>query len=399
MEQEKGRRGRLTAAILLLITVYGLANTFQSVVMNQVVDSYGLTGGQQGILSSMINVGSIAAMLTATLLQGRIRKMLLLLAATILQALAFFALGIPGSLMGMIITGIVLGLGFGWTDTCCNSAMVDVHPTRSSFFLGLLHGGFGVGSLLCPLVVMAMLGVMGWRQVSLWMGALVLLAGLVFSILGLRRTDSAKQDNREQKLSARQIRAYLGNGRNLMLVLAGVMYAATQTGLTVWLVRYMTLRYQAESLGATALSIYWVCATVSRFVAPQIRLKPIILFMLGALLSCVFQTGGVLVGSPVFMCVMVCCVGLVSGQCLPMLIGESTMGYEGMTTLPTSVLLFSMCIARILMPLMMGMISDGVSVSVAMLSPAVTGLLAAIAALIGLRLPMPKREGLGVDVA
>lgn len=393
MEREKRGTGRLTAAILFLITIYGFANTFQSVVMNQVVESYGLTGGQQGILSSMINVGCIVAMLTATLLQGRIRKTLLLLAAVILQALAFFALGIPWSLTGMIITGIVLGLGFGWADTCCNSAMVDVHPERSSFYLGLLHGGFGVGSLLCPLVVTAMLALMGWRQVSQWMGALMLFTALVFALLGLRRTDAGRQTVQEQKLNAGQIRAYLGNGRNLMLVLAGVMYAATQTGLTVWLVRYMTLRYQAESLGATALSIYWICATVSRFVAPRIRLKPILLFMFGALLSCVFQAGGVLVGNPVFMCVMVSGIGLVSGQCLPMLIGESTADYEGMTTLPTSVLLFTMCIARILMPLVMGVISDGVSVSGAMLAPAVTGLLAALAAFICFRMPMPKNEG------
>jgi len=386
---KKGQRHAITAAILLLITVYGFTNTFQSVVMNQVVDSYGLSGGQQGILSSVINIGSIVALLSATVLQGRMRKMNILFFATILQALAFGALGIPGKLGSMLIIGVVLGLGFGWTDTYCNSAMVDVHSERSPQFLGLLHGGFGVGSLLCPLVVSALLLISSWRHISLYMGILMVVAAVLFWLLGLnadRGTHSIQPDN---KLSLSQVAGYLGSSRNILVISAGVFYAATQTGLTVWLVRYMTLQYDAERLGATALSIYWICATASRFIAPRIRLRPLVLFLLGVFLSSIFQTIGVLMGNPVLMCVMVGCIGMVTGQCIPMLIGESTRGYEGITALPTSVVLFMLCIARILTPLVMGVISDGVSVSTAMLLPAVTGLLAALFAFAGLRAPMP----------
>ena len=378
---DAAKRKRLTAGILVLIAVYGLTNNFQSVAMNRVVDSFHLTGGSQGIMSSMINVGCMLAMLTAPLLQGRVRKAALLITAALLQTLAFLGLGVTSSYGSMILVSILLGLGFGWLDTSCNSAMVDAHPQNSSFFLGLLHGAFGVGSLISPLLVTALLAALVWQKVSLVMGACCLAGGLVYLFIAPFSFKSDISVKREQPLGAKDILAFLSRKKNLLLLVAGVLYAATQTALTVWLVRYMTLRFQAETLGATALSVYWICATISRFTAPRIRMRPLKLFFWGALLSCLFQAVGVLSGSGVLMCVMVGGVGLVSGQCIPMILGECTAGYEGMTSLPTSVMLFTMCLARILIPVIMGAVCDGVSITAAMLLPVITGLLAALSAL------------------
>lgn len=380
----RGKTG-LTVGVILMIVLYGFVNSFSSVVMNRVVDTYSLTGGAQGIMSSMISLGCIVAYFSVPALQGRVRKTTVLIIAAVLVALSFFALGTTSHYIGMIGICIVLGVGFGWTDTYCNSIMVDLHAYDSASRLGLLHGGFGVGSLLSPLVITALLAIITWQQISLLMGALTLLIGLVFvAILAVffRGEQAAIQ---EKTLSATTLKLYLLKKRSVLILLAGFMYAATQAGLTVWLVRYMTLRYSAESLGSTALSIYWICATASRFLAPRIRLRPLKLFLIGVFVSCVFQIIGVLSGSALIMCVMVGIIGLVTGFCIPMLVSENAVGQVGSTSLSTSALLVTMCFARILIPIVMGFISEGVSVSVAMLTPALSGVLAGVFALFALR--------------
>jgi MFS family permease len=341
----------------------------------------------------MISLGCIAAYLIVPALQGRIRKTTVLVASAVLVALSFFTLGAPLSYIGMIGACIVLGIGFGWMDTYCNSTMVDLHARDSASQLGLLHGGFGVGSLISPLVITGLLAVVTWQQISLLMGGLTLLIGLVFIVILAIFFRGEQTATRENILSAATLKAYLLKKRSIFILLAGFMYAATQAGLTVWLVRYMTLRYDAEALGSTALSIYWICATASRFLAPRIRLRPLKLFLIGVLTSCAFQLVGVLSGNAFIMCVMVGAIGLVTGFCIPMLVSENAIGQAGNTSLTTSALFVTMCLARILIPIFMGLVSDGISVSIAMLTPALSGALAGAFAVFALRTDTASPSG------
>lgn len=376
----------LTAGILLLITLYGFVSSFSSVVMNRVVDTYSLTGGAQGIMTSMISLGCIAAYLIAPVLQGRVNKAKVLTVSVALMALCFLLLGVTRRYGAMIAVCVALGVGFGWADTFCNSIMVDLGTGARATRLGILHGGFGVGSLLSPLVITALMAVITWRQISLAMCALVVLCGFVFVILRAVFFPRYSSTAEEFRLSGAAVRGYLFRRRSIWILLAGFLYAATQTGLAAWLVRYMTLRYDAETLGSTALSIYWICVTVSRFAAPRIPMRPLKLFLYGVLASVVFQTIGVLSGSAIVMCVMSGLVGLVTGLCIPMLVAENAAGQEGNTSLATSMLLVTMCFARILVPIVMGSISSEISVSFSMLLPAFTAALSALFAFLTLRI-------------
>ena len=386
----------MSFGILMLIGVFGLTNSFQSVVMNRVVDAYQLTGGAQGIMSSMINLGSILAFFAAPMLQGRLKKTSMLIIACLLLAASFFLLGGTQVFAAMIVASILAGLGFGWLDTNCNAVMVDLHPENSASYLGLLHGGFGVGSLISPLLITALFAVITWRGVSFVMGAVVAVTGVAFLAILSRSQRNTPASAPEQPLTFAATRSFLTKRKNVLMLISGMLYAITQSGLLIWLVRYMTLQYGAETLGSTALSIYWVCATLSRFFAPRLPMRPLKLFVLGALLSCVFQTVGVLSGSPIVMCVMVGIIGLVTGHCVPMLLSEITRGQQGNSALAASATLVSMCFMRILVPVGMGAIAGAVNISVAMLTPAVSGALAGILALVVLR--HEKRETIVSEV-
>lgn len=73
-------------------------------------------------------------------------------------------------------------------------------------------------------------------------------------------------------------------------------------------------------------------------------MRPLKLFVLALL--CVFQTVGVLSGSPIVMCVMVGIIGLVTGH-RAHLLSEITRGQQGNSALAASATLVSMCFMRI----------------------------------------------------
>ena len=87
---------------------------------------------------------------------------------------------------------------------------------------------------------------------------------------------------------------------------------------------------------------------------------------------------------------MVGVIGLVTGHCVPMLLSEIAKGQRENSALAASATLVSMCFMSILVPIGMGAIAGAVNISVAMLTPAVSGALAGTMALLVLRLE--KRE-------
>ena len=368
----------LTGGTLLLITVFGLLNNYQSVVMNRVVETYGLIGGAQGIMSSMINIGSIAAFLSAPALQGRLKKTSMLLIACLLLVVSFFMLGSARVYAAMLAGSLLAGVGFGWVDSNCNALMVDLHPFDSSRKLGLLHGGFGVGGLAAPLVITALFAATDWHGVSYVLCALIAAAGIVFLLLTARAAKGAPAAKPEQKLTFSAVKEFLLRRKNALMLLTAMLYAATQSGLVIWIVRYMTLQYGAETLGSAALSIYWISATLSRFFAPYVPMRPLKLFLLGTAVSSVLLIVGVLSGSAVVMCVMVGGIGLVSGHCIPMLISEASASEPGNSALVASSFLVSMCLVRVIIPVFMGFLAAKINLAFMMLSPAVFGVLATL---------------------
>jgi len=376
----EGESRRLTYSILVLIGGYALANTAMSVTLNHVIGEFRLTGAQEGSMASAISLGGMFALLSMPLLQGRVRKSALLLLAGALQLLMMALTGLAPGYAVLLSACVLLGVSGGWIDTNCNSAVVDINRGNSARYLGALHGSYGIGALATPLIIQALLRGMSWRYAYLVLAALTGLAllPLAFSARGLR--DSADQRGMaEERLGRSEIAAYFKTPRNLLLLLASILYACTQSGMLVFMVRFMTVRYHQELLGATALSLFWVFATLSRFLAPRLPLRPIRSFILGAVLAGVFQTAGVLSGSPYVMVASAAAVGLVSGHCLPMLINEAARGYPGRTSLPTSLMLFFNYVGRVLTPLVMAALAVHISLSGSMLIPAGAGILAGIA--------------------
>lgn len=376
----------ITIAILSALFAYGFVGSISNVLVNEIIDAFSLTGTAQGLSASLMNMGSLIALFVTPLLQGRIRKTKMIVLSGLLQVAA---LCVAGSAAGFILfatANAVTGIGCGWLDTYANSCIVDLHPQNSTRYLGWLHGLFGVGSLIAPLAIRWILGWSNWRGVYFaFAGVMLLSVGCIAFTSRKVENTGALSNTQESRLTLKEVGAYLTVKRNVLLLLTTVMTNMVQTGLTCWIARYMFLAYGEVALGATCLTLFWIAATASRFVMPRLKLRPLTIVMVGAFCATVLLSGGILSGSATVMCVAVCLCGFVSGPFMPMLIAECATGYQGKTTLTTSLMMIVGGVARLAVPLLTASVTSAVSATAGMLVPAAFAVLAGVLSLAALR--------------
>ena len=376
----------ITIAILSALFAYGFVGSISNVLVNEIIDAFSLTGTAQGLSASLMNMGSLIALFVTPLLQGRIRKTKMIVLSGLLQVAA---LCVAGSAAGFILfatANAVTGIGCGWLDTYANSCIVDLHPQNSTRYLGWLHGLFGVGSLIAPLAIRWILGWSNWRGVYFaFAGVMLLSVGCIAFTSRKVENTGALSNTQETRLTLKEVGAYLTVKRNVLLLLTTVMTNMVQTGLTCWIARYMFLAYGEVALGATCLTLFWIAATASRFVMPRLKLRPLTIVMVGAFCATVLLSGGILSGSATVMCVAVCLCGFVTGPFMPMLIAECATGYQGKTTLTTSLMMIVGGVARLAVPLLTASVTSAVSATAGMLVPAAFAVLAGVLSLAALR--------------
>ena len=372
--------GVITAAALISIFPYSFAMSLTNTVINEVVGAFSLAGAREGLMSSMLSLGFMLSLFIIPMAQGRVRKIPVLIAACAVQAAVLFGSGASPVFSVFCVMCVILGFSCGFIDTYCNSAVVDAWGTRSPKYLGYLHGLYGVGSLITPIAIYYLLLNTDWRGIYRIAAVISLLAApLVFLLTrGCDKIDLNAATN-ERRLNKADLINYISKKRNIMLSFAAFFSTVIQTSVTVWIVRYMTLRFDAAHLGIMSLSAFWVCATVNRFfLAPVINKAPLKFFILGAVLSGASIGVGVSSGNPVVTCAMVGASGLASGHFIPVLISECAKGYEGKTTFTTSFLMLIMGFTRIIIPLLLAHVSARISPASSMMIPVVASLLTAV---------------------
>ena len=362
-----------TIAAFVPFLVYPFVVQMPGIIINEIVYAFSLDGANEGLIATLTSLGFMISLFLVIFVQGRAQKIFILLIATAVQAVALFISGISPTFLLLCFGSVLVGFSGGFIDSGCNSAIVDARKNDSTRYLGYLHGFFGVGSFLSPLVILWALRYTDWRGVHY---ALAIVSMLVVLLIFLVRQGAAGERNtptvREHLFTKEDLLTHLRIERNVFLTLAGFFAMFTVAAAMVWVVRYMTLLYNAEEIGMLSISVYWVCATINRFFLSRIiKLPPMTLFIFGAFLSGVFVLFGVLSGNPIVFCMMMGALGLCSGQFIPVLVSEFAKGYEGKTTFTTSILMFVMGAARIAAPVTMAFFGTQISLNIGMMLPAV----------------------------
>jgi len=370
----KNAAGVLTTAAMVSLFVFALLWALPAVLINEIIEEFELTGAGQGLMGSLLNTGLLLSLIIIPMFQGRAQKIKVIIFACLYQAVMLSVIGFSPVVLLFGAATVLLGFGGGFTDVYCNSVIVDVRKADAPKYLGYLHGLFGVGSLIAPLLIFWLLQSTDWRGVSFVLVAVLLLTALFVFLLVRRSTKSgATTEIIEKTLNKADIFDYIRKKRTIILILTSILLTLALSGVISWIVRYMTVRHDSAGLGAIALSVYWLCATFNRFFFSQfIKRAPMRFLALGAVFFGISIIVGVLLGNAIVMCIMAGAAGLFSGHFVPVLISECAIGYEGKTTFTTSFIMIIMGATRIVTPLIMAYSSSVIGYDLGMMIPPVT---------------------------
>jgi len=254
---DKTTIARTFGVILVGMVFLGMAITIPGVAWPSIAEDLGRPIAQLGFVSLAYGGGYTIATLSSGALARRFRTGTILLSSALagVGTLGLIVLvpGWPGFLAAMLIFGLVGGSTDGTANTY-------VAIRRGAGSMGVLHGTFGVGAILGPLLVAGLISAGGsWRMAfaALAVGQAAYAAGLF--VYG-RQANVPTQD------SPRGEGGLALSGPLFWSLAVFFAYAGVGGGAAIWAFTYLTeYRDFGTEAGGIIVAAYWGGFTAARF--------------------------------------------------------------------------------------------------------------------------------------
>ncbi len=370
--------------VFLCLILFALFSTSQGVLLTPMVSHYGLAESQQGATNAALNIGCAIALVTSLFVMGRVSKPKMMLIAFVMTVLLI----LPGALRPsfVMLTGMYLmvGVAVGYIDTLASSAMADLfHGRMAARMMGALHAMFGIGGMISPVAMGALMkNGLEWNQVYLVLAGV----GAVFALFVLpvgrgwvRDVTDGKTES--MKLSREMLRRFFGSRAQVLLLVSVLAYAYYLGGVTVWTERYIDTELNNAQLGAVTLSVFWLGMTVCRLTAPMVRISPLKYIQGAGVISAVILAGGILSGNAYIMCAAAVITALLAGAVIPMVLHVTCERFPVNTMLATTVVLLCVYAGQALGPVVIGQMEGALSIGAGLMTCAAAVGLSGLAAL------------------
>ena len=222
---------------------------------------YDISSGQVGLALSIHFVGALLGVLCTPRLRpiGN-RRFLVISMVTIVVGCLGFASAPSWTLA--LVAAFVAGVGFGWIDVGVNELFLEYYGTGATGKLNLLHGNFGAGAVLAPLLVGALPGD--------WYFLAFVVCG--FMSLIVLTTVKGVSGGPQQASSTAAVRwAAIGRMTGLFMIFF-VLHVGVESGVGGWETSHLVSLGWAAGPAAMATSVFWLAMTGVRFaISPVAR--------------------------------------------------------------------------------------------------------------------------------
>lgn len=339
----------LTYSILLLMLGYSFTTNLANTLLSELVGFFGLIGEAQGSIGTANSLGAVAAILCLLVLQGRFKKLTLLVFGGLLLAGTLLICGFS-SIFGVFLASYAIeGLGVGIMEVCLSAEILDLQGENSAPYMGALHACFGIGGIVSPLLIRAIANASSWRNAYYIVAALIGIISLqlLFAFLRgkKRKVFEGESIAAEKRVTKQDLKAYFGDSTNRWMILAQFIAMGAQITFTYYLVYYVSDILGRPDLGSISLTVFWVSSTLVRFVYPHLPVRPLKLQGICSLIAALTIACGVIVQNGVVM--LICCavLGIVTGPGAPIIFNEGGKRMPNLSTLPVCVLSLSSYLA------------------------------------------------------
>lgn len=353
------RSEKLCRAGYLTFFLSGICAISSGIIVSILQEKYGFSYGMTGTLLSCMSIGNMAASFAAGILPGKIgtRNTVLILCSG--YFLGYLLMNLSGLTVVLMLAFAMVGIAKGCALNNCTVLVGDNSKDRTKG-MSLMHGCYACGALLCPFFVAAALK----KDQSLPM-VVIAVVGLVLWLVFLLAKLPGKNGG-QQKGKERTNFDFLKQKKFWLITALIFCQNAAETSVTGWLVTY----YKNEEILTGAFSNYtvtimWGATLIARlliaFVIP-IRNTFKALFLMG--IGCSVLYGGMtLIRNPFGAVAMLFAFAFSMAGVNP--VGIAGVGKE-MNATSMGVLLPIGSIGAIVMPWIIGVVADQVSLQAGM---------------------------------
>ncbi len=358
------------AAFLLI----GWSGLLVPALIREVERDFGQSDAGIGTFYLVYSIAYAAGSILGGGVTERVGRRGVLAAALVAQGAGLLVQGAVADWGVFLLAALPRGLGAGAIDGGVQGLFLDAFAPSPTGALNGVHVAFSLGSLVAPVGVGTLVAAgVPWQAVMLVSG----LASLALAIpYGLIAMPHGRHD---------RSRSGPGLPIGLPLVAAGAalaLYVASEVGLSSWLVRFLPA---SLPVATGALALFWLGLTAGRIVAARFasEVDPVRLGIAACLaggLAIAVGVGVVALGiGPAvgIAVVLFTLAGVAFGPVYPTIILIADRLYPGRAAAVTGLLAGVAVVGSIGYPPLMGLISVGAGLAVAMLGTAFLGVLAA----------------------
>jgi fucose permease len=313
---------------------------------------------------------------------------LILPSAAALMAVGLLIQGFTGAWIVFALAGVFTSIGASSTDVGIQALVLDLFPHARSRALNLLHVAYGVGALMAPLLLAALVGAgVPWQWLMTGSGIAMAVAGVALAltvppdpVLHASTADVDAARAVETAARSRRLPLFL-----LVMAVSITCYVAAEAGVSDWLVRYLAALPLTQA--SLALTLFWGGIAVGRLAFARIgnrldaQRSAAVLAVAGGAMLTVALVLPVSVLSPL----LFGAVGLAFGPIFPLMVAAAGTRLPGESATVTGTLVFAAVVGVVIYPPAIGFLSDVIGLQAAMMGTAVMAFACGIAAWTAIR--------------
>lgn len=372
----------LAALCFALFLLYGVYFNAFGANAESMMAFFGITESRQGFVMTIQSLGGIVMTVLLGLFGERLHKLYGLLAGAVLVGVAGVTIGTM-PLYGndsyglLLVFALIGGVGYITIDLLMNGVIADVFPEKKSTLLPIVHGFYGLGAMLAPLLVT-------WLTDSgrpatfavpyLVLGAAALVLGAVFWTVSRRATPHTPYADMTalRDRSVANPTEIFRDKRAWLYLLCCFLYLCFQNGIAVWLPNYYkTVHHMAGGAANAMLTLFFLGALVVRMLSPLVyKRMPVRTFYL---LTCFLSAGvfAVLLLTPSLAVqrVLLVLLGLLQGAEVPALVILCCETFPTRTASASSIIVLGVSLSALIAPTVLGRLIEQVGYGIPLWGP------------------------------
>lgn len=232
-------------------------------VLRNVSNEFSMTPLGSGLLVAMQSAGFVLAPLLFGNLSDRVGKKRTLF-GFMLTFILGCALAAVASGMWTFIAGVFLiGVGYCMCECIGTAALADAFPKKSAKYINLSQSLLSFGAVISPILIQWCIEAFSWNWRSVFficgIGYAMLLLPFCFTRFGKSTSKVCMERNIPMY-------AFFKSAIFSLLFFSILLYVGLECGIGYFTESLFALKLSSNRLGAYAISTYWLCMAISRFV-------------------------------------------------------------------------------------------------------------------------------------